>query len=174
MSHLARFQTVALLAVLAAACADDKPRSLIPTAPVGVAPDAVSAYIAVSNTNPGVGSQVVVSVRSLRGSTVGPIGSFTFKLAYDPSRLRFVAASRSARGMVMTNPGTPGILVSAGAAAEGFVDDQLLSATFRVLAPDGLRSLSLDVTELNTVTFADQRSRMNVERGLYRASAETR
>lgn len=174
MPHLTRFPAVALLAVLTAACADDKPRQLIPTAPVGVAPDAVSAYVAVSNTNPGVGSRVIVSVRALRGTTVGPIGSFTLKLAYDPARLRFEDAARSARGMVMTNPATRGLLISAGAAAEGFVDDQLLSATFTVLAPDALKSLSLAVSELNTVAFADQSSHMNVERGLYRASAATR
>ena len=169
VSLVNRFHSVALLAALTAACADDKPQQL-PTAPLGVASDAVSAFIAVSNPSPVVGTRVTIWVRAQRGSAVGPIGSFTIRLAYDSTRLRFVEAARSPAGMVMTNSAKAGLLMAAGAAAEGFGDDLLLNTTFDVTGSDALKTLKLNVTELNTVGFEDQKSHTSVARGLYRGS----
>jgi hypothetical protein len=156
------------LALLSLACADDKTTSL-PTSPVGVMPNQLSAYVTVSNARPNVGDEVTVGVRALRGSAVGPIGSFTIRLTYDSVGLTFLQADRSANGMVMTNARTAGTLVAAGASAKGFADDQLVSATFRVNAANALSTLSLKVQELNGSGFEDRRSATRVERQLYRA-----
>ena len=159
--------SLAAIALASLACSDNATR--MPTSPVGVLPNQLSAYVTVSNPTPRVGDQVTVAVRALRGSAVGPIGSFTIRLSYDSVGLTFVQADRSANGMVMTNSRVPGVLTAAGASAKGFIDDQLVSATFRVNAPTALTSLTLTVKELNGSGFEDRRADTRVERQLYRA-----
>jgi hypothetical protein len=162
----------ALIAVLAviAACDDNRPQQL-PVAPMNVASDAISAYVAVSDANPTPGTDVTVFVRARRGSAVAPIGSFTLRLAYDSTRLRFKDAARSSHGMVLTNPAMAGVLVAAGASADGFTDDELLSATFTVMSAGALAALELNVSELNSVNFEDKNGSTRIERGLYRGAA---
>ena len=170
-----RLSTLAALALATVACTDNtKSTNQLPTAPMGVAPGSVSAYVAVSNPNPAIGARVVVSVRARRGTSVGPIGSFTIRLAYDSTKLHCQDAARSAQGMVMANGERAGVVLAAGAAAEGFTDDVLLVSTFEVVGSNALKSLELGVTELNSVAFKDQRAYLNVERALYRAPSETR
>jgi hypothetical protein len=166
---------IALLAVAAAGCDDDRSNQL-PTAPAEVAPDELSAYVVVSEANPGIGTQFTVSVRARRGSAVGPIGSFTIRLAFDTTRLRFreAARSESSGGMVMANVAEPGLLIAAGASATGFTSDDLLVATFSALSADAIRSLALSVTELNSVTFEDQRDRVRVSREIFGSPKRTK
>ena len=153
--------------VMVAACDDE--RASLPAAPAEVAPNAVAAYLAVSSATPAAGERVAVSVRARRGSAVGPIGSFTVRISYDTTRLRYVESARAARGMVMANGALRGVVKGAGASAEGFTDDELLTSTFLVLAGgDALASLALDVPELNSVEFEDQRAAMRVEKRLFR------
>ena len=174
MPVLTRFRALTLLTALTAvsvsACDGDTTTVQLPTAPMNVPMNGVSAYLAVSNANPGVGSSVTVWVKARRGSAVKPIGSYTIRLSYDSTRLHFVEAAQSAHGMVMANPAKAGVVLAAGASAEGFADDQLLAATFSVLGANALTSLALSVTELNSVSFQDQRANTSVARGLYRAS----
>ena len=165
--RLAHLLPCVVLLAATAGCDDDQPTTL-PTAPMSVASDAVSAFVAVSNPNPAVGSDVTIWVRALRGTAVGPIGSFTIRLAYDATRLQFKEAGRSEQGMVMANGANAGLVIGAGASAEGFRNDELLSATFTVTAANALAALQLTVNELNSVGFADQTSALRVERGLYR------
>lgn len=166
MRLVSTFSLVALLAA-ASACDDDRPQ-LLPVAPMEVAADAVSAYVAVSDANPAPGSDVTVFVRARRGSAVAPIGSYTLRLAYDSTRLHFKDAGRSAHGMVLANGAMAGVVVAAGASAEGFTDDELLAANFTVTSASALKALELNVSELNSVAFEDKKSSMRVERGLYR------
>ena len=137
--------------------------------PLEIAPDAMSAYVVVSNPDAPVGTEVQVSVRALRGKNVGPIGSFTIRLGYDSLGLAFVKSATSPHGLVMANGATRGLVVAAGASAEGFKDDELLNATFAVSAPGGLKSFILTVNELNSLKFEDQTKLMNVMTGIYRA-----
>jgi hypothetical protein len=71
--------------------------------------------------------------------------------------------------MVMANGAKAGIVVAAGASADGFKNDELLAATFTVKSSGALTGLALSVSELNSVAFADQKSAMRVERRVYRA-----
>jgi hypothetical protein len=163
---MTRFATIATAAVLLTACDDD--RAPLPAAPE-VTPNAVSAYLAVSNATPAAGERVTVSIRARRGAAVGPIGSFTVRLSYDTTRLQYVESARGARGMVLANGSVRGVVKGAGAAPEGFGDDELLTSTFLVLVGgNALTSLALDVPELNSVKFEDQRANLRVERKLYR------
>lgn len=166
MRALTRLSLVALLAATAA-CDDDR-RDQVPTMPLEIAPDAMSAYVVVSNPQAPVGSQVEVTVRSLRGRNVGPIGSFTLRLAYDTTGLAFVKSANNPKGMVMANGAQPGVVVAAGASADGFTDDDLVFATFTVTSSAGLKSLALTVSELNSLTFEDQRGSLRVMKGIYR------
>ena len=170
--HVPSLLRLSLVAVLASSAACDDERKPIPTAPISVADDALSAYVVVSNPNAPVGSDVIVSVRALRGKLVGPIGSFTIRLAYDSLGLRFVNSANNAQGMVLANAATRGVVIAAGASAEGFKNDELLSATFTVAASGALKSLALSVTELNSLKFEDQRANMTVMRGIYRAASK--
>src|SRR5687768_3860542 len=92
---------LSLLAALAG-CDDDR-RSGVPTMPLEIAPDAMSAYVVVSNPDAPAGTEVQVSVRALRGRNVGPIGSFTIRLGYDSLGLSYVKSATNAQGMVMAN-----------------------------------------------------------------------
>ena len=157
-----------LLATAGVAC-DDSRATRLPAAPE-VAPNELSAYLAVSQYDPTVGSQFTVTVRTKRGSAVSPVGSFTIKLAFDTTRVRYHEVSRSELGMVMANGAKAGLVVAAGASGSGFTSDELLVATFTALAPDAAKSLQLTVDELNSVGFEDQRGKTRVSRELYRDS----
>jgi len=154
--------------LLATVACEDRNRDL-PTMPTRVAPNQISAYMSVSNANPAVGSDLTVWVRARRGSAIAPIGSFTLRVSYDSTRLHFRDAARSAQGMVMANGAKAGIVVAAGASADGFKNDELLAATFTVKSSGALTGLALNVSELNSVAFADQKGAMRVERRVYRA-----
>jgi len=156
------------LALLSLACSDDN-NNRLPLQPVGVQPNELSAYISVSNPIARVGDEVTVVPRALRGSAIGPIGSFTIRLGYDSTALKFVQAANGTGGMVMTNARALGTLVAAGASSNGFPDEQLFAATFKVMHPNALTSLKLTVTEMNGSDFSDHRAQTRVERQLYRA-----
>ena len=166
MRAFSRFSFVALL-TLAAACNDER-RDATPTAPIEISPDGLSAYIVVSNPGAPIDTEVTVTVRSLRGRNVGPIGSYTIRLGYDSLGLAFGKAASSSEGMVLANAAKKGVVVAAGASADGFKSDDLLSTTFTVTKSGGLKSLSLSVTELNSLKFEDQRANLSIMRGIYR------
>ena len=159
----------ALLLATAVVGCDDGRATRLPAAPE-VAPNELSAYLAVSQSDPTVGSQFTVTVRTKRGSAVSPVGSFTIKLAFDTTRVRYHEVARSELGMVMANGAKAGLVVAAGASGNGFTNDELLVATFTALAPDAAKSLQLTVDELNSVGFEDQRGKTRVSRELYRDS----
>lgn len=170
MRALTRLSLCAALAITAG-CDDDR-RSGVPTMPMEIGPDALSAYVVVSNPNAPVGTEVQVSVRALRGKNVGPIGSFTIRLGFDSLGLAFLRSAEGMQGMVMANGAQRGLVIAAGASAEGFGNDELLNATFRVSSAAGLASLALTVNELNSLEFQDQTKLISVMKGIYRAPAE--
>src|SRR6185436_14053071 len=101
-----------------------------------------------------VGSDVPVAVR-VRGTTAKNVGSFTARIAYDSTALRYmdeVVLSDSATRVI--NP-QPGLLRLAGIAPSGFTDGQLYLVRFALLRPAGLSSLRLTVDELHTTARAD-------------------
>jgi hypothetical protein len=165
---------IALLVAAAASlgCDDDRPLATeLPTGPAAVPANALSAFVTVSDSRPGVGDQLTVAVRALRGQSVGAIGSYTLRLAYDSTKLRLLDTGRSDFGMVMANGADAGVIVAAGASSQGFTDDQLLVARFMVTGARAVASLKLDVTELNSLKFENQMSAMKIEQQVYRMPA---
>ena len=166
MRHSYRIALATLPLLVAAGCADRQ--NALPAALEDVAPTGLSAYLAVSDAAPPPGSRFTVAVRTKRGAAVGPVGSFTLRLMFDTTRMRFVEAARSDVGMVMSNGATPGVLVAAGASSNGFTNDELLFATFDALGHDATATLALSVSELNSVSFENQRSRLVLSRTVVR------
>lgn len=167
MRHFARITFVTLPLLVAAGCSDDRPNAL-PAEPSEIEATGLSAYMAVSDATPPPGSRFTVAVRTKRGSAIGPVGSFTLRLTFDTTGMRFVEAARSDAGMVMANGVSPGVLMAAGASSTGFTSDELLFATFEALAPDAVGSLEFAVTELNSIAFENQRDRVVLARSVVR------
>jgi hypothetical protein len=172
MKNLLRFSLAA--AFVATTGCDDERAKQLPTAPLEVAPGTLSAYVTVSNSRPKVGDQLTVTVRARRGSDVGPIGSFTVELMYDSTALAFREVGRIDQGMVMGNISPRGRMIAAGASAEGFLDDELVIATFEVTGANAIASLALQVKELNSLQFTDEMARLKVLKSIYRDAPRAR
>jgi hypothetical protein len=117
---------------------------------------AVKAALVLSDSAPPIGGTLVVSVRARAGE--GTVGSYTAKISYDATALRFdgeIAISDQA--MRASNP-SPGLVRFAGAAAAGFVDGHLASYRFVVLRANSVRSLSLAVDEMHMITRLDAKT----------------
>jgi hypothetical protein len=167
MRPLYRTSLAGLIIAMATGCADDRPRAL-PAEPTEIEATALSAYMAVSDPTPPPGSRFTVAVRTKRGVAVGPVGSFTLRLFFDSTKMRFVEHGRSELGMVMANGATPGVLTAAGASSNGFTNDELLLATFTAIGPDPVSTLTFSVTELNSVSFENHRNRLIVSPAVVR------
>ena len=121
---------------------------------------AVEAVLVLSNTAPSVGDVIVVSVRA--SSNQGTVGSFTARIKYDSTALRFDGEMPlDDKGLRAVNP-TPGLVRLAGAAASGFSDGQLASYRFFALARNGPQTLSLVVDEMHMITRVDAKSVLTV------------
>jgi hypothetical protein len=121
---------------------------------------AVEAVLVVSDPSPPVGSPLVVSVQT--NSNQGIVGSYTARITYDSTALRFDGEIPiSDKGMRAVNP-TGGLVRFAGAAADGFPDGRLASYRFVALQPNGTKTLSLVVDELHMITRVDVKSALTV------------
>jgi hypothetical protein len=127
---------------------------------MGTAAPAVEAVLVVSEPSPPVGGALVVSVQT--NSNQGIVGSYTARIRYDSTALRFDGEIPiSDKGMRAVNP-TAGLVRFAGAAADGFPDGRLATYRFVVLQPNGVRTLSLVVDELHMITRVDVKSALTV------------
>ena len=117
---------------------------------------AVKAALVLSDSAPPVGAALVVSVQALADE--GLVGSYTAKITYDATALRFdgeVAISDQA--LRASNP-SPGLVRLAGATATGFTTGLLASYKFVVLRANSARSLSLAVDEMHMITRLDAKT----------------
>jgi hypothetical protein len=116
----------------------------------------VKAALLLSDSAPPVGAALVVSVQALADQ--GTVGSYTAKIKYDATALRFdgeIAISDQA--LRASNP-SPGLVRFAGAAAAGFTDGRLASYRFVVLRANSARTLSLAVDEMHMITRLDAKT----------------
>ena len=120
----------------------------------------IEAVLVVSDLAPPVGGSLVVSVQAI--ATAGTVGSYTARINYDSTALRFDAeAQMNDQALRATNP-APGRLRFAGASPSGYSGGRLASYKFVVLRADGARTLSLDVDEIHMVTRVDAKSNLTV------------
>lgn len=158
----------ALLAtmIVAAGCAEYSPTPPLPREPA--APESgATAWLAVPSGTLKPGDHVTMQLNAARARNVNAIGSFTLKVAYDTTGLRYLSSSGAAGGMVVSNA-AKGTVTIAGASGSGFTAVTLGTITMEVVNPLAIESLGLRVEELNTTSFGDQSARTSVERHVYR------
>jgi len=127
---------------------------------VGNPAPAVEAVLVVSDPSPPVGSSLVVSVRAT--ATQGSVGSYTARIEYDPTALRYEGEiAMNDKGLRATNPAA-GLIRFAGAAPAGFDGGALASYTFTALSPNSARSLSLVVDEMHLITRVDAKTTLTI------------
>ncbi len=117
---------------------------------------AVKAALVLSDSAPGVGETLVVSVQALADQ--GTVGSYTAKINYDATGLRFDGEIAIADQALRASNPSPGLVRLAGAAAAGFTNGRLASYRFFVLRANSARSLSLVVDEIHMVTRLDAKT----------------
>lgn len=155
-----------VVAVAVTGCDDDRHPTMLPTAPE----QGSVAFVAVSDLDAPAGATVTVSAIVRQGSGIARVGAFTARLQYDTTGLEFVEELSLADGMrAVTARG--GSVRAAGANAQGFDDGRLFAATFRVVRPAALRTLTLEIPELTGVDFTDGRPTLNVRPLVYAAPA---
>jgi hypothetical protein len=147
--RLARFALFGLL--LVAGCDDEPLASRTPSEPAPPA-QGIQAFLQVSNDQAQPGDQVHVWAKvQIGGQTDERLGSYTGRLRYDPTALRFVSETAIDDGMRVTNPAgaSHGDLRFAGAAPAGFTNLTLYDAVFEVVKTTYLDSLRLDMEEVS-------------------------
>jgi len=121
---------------------------------------AVEAALVVSDSTPPVGGALLVSVQAV--AKEGTVGSYTAKINYDPTALRFDGEiAINDKGLRASNA-SPGLVRFAGAAATGFTDGRLASYRFAVLRPNSARTLSLAIDEMHMITRLDAKTALIV------------
>lgn len=121
----------------------------------------LEARLALSDSAPGPGTAVRVFVQ-LTGEQSSDVASFTGRLRYDRTALRFVAESPIDDGATRISNPTPGIVRVGAIAASGFRTGTLAAFDFLVLRANGTRSLALDVDEMHSTARRDVTASLRV------------
>jgi hypothetical protein len=163
---------IALVSLTLAACQDEPP--VTGTAPPPVQ-NGVAAFVTVDNPDARVGQsvRVRVEVRVAAGQTF-KVGSFTGRLRFDPSRVRFGAEHPISDGLRVANTtgAAAGEIRFAGAAPAGFTTLVLYDATFEVRAAGFAPTLQLQMEELSAATTLQNLApQLNVSRQVFRYQA---
>jgi hypothetical protein len=160
-------RTVALSLFAALAGCDTTPVTApVPDAAVPMA-EAARAYLTLPATTPAAGQQVAVRLNARRLPGSDALGSFTVRIAFDTAGLRFLASEPSRDGMVLAQAAN-GVVTLAGASSAGFASEELAGVTLQVVDPAALQHLILEIIELTTTRFHEQRASTVVDQRLYR------
>jgi|RhiMethySRZTD1v2_1073278.scaffolds.fasta_scaffold122501_3 hypothetical protein len=151
--RLARALVVITSAMIASGCREPI-KSTRPETPVD-AP--LAARLEPADPSAPVGAIVRVAL-TVRGTSANDVASFTARIAYDPTKLRYVdEVAIEDKATRVINP-QYGLLRVAGIAPAGFSDGKLLLVRFTVLQQGALSSLRLTVDEMHTAANADVRA----------------
>ena len=152
---------VGLAVAIASVAACTEPRA----AAVASAPTpSLEARLELSDSAPHAGESLFVRLR-LDGPTATKIVSFTGRLAYDSSTLRYISESAIADGGTrVSNPAT-GLIRAAGVSANGFAGGLLAEYRFVVVNPQGVKRLVLGIDELHDQSHVDASKSVIVRRG---------
>jgi hypothetical protein len=144
--------------LLVAAVACNEPLASKPAS----APDpALEVGLVLSDSMPAVGSSVDVSAQM--GSAVPSIvGSFTARIRYDSTALRYQDELPIGDGALRATNATAGQVRFAGAASNGLPNGRLAAFRFVVLRGNALRTLQLVVDEMHTVARTDAASQLRI------------
>jgi hypothetical protein len=151
MSNSRIIRLAAVLFAGAAACTE--PRTMAR----GLAPaPELDAHLAWSDSSAAVGSMVTATVQ-LSGSAASTIASFTARVSFDSTALRFVDETPIADGATRVSNPRPGLLRVAGVSLEGFANTPLYTVRFTVLRRDALATAHVSFDELHTAARTDAR-----------------
>jgi len=150
-----------VLALAIAGCAEQQG---VTPATTGTAPKQIVPAVAITDSStPG---QVVLTLQLRASWPMQRVGSFTGRLTFDSTTLRFTAEEPVADGALRAlNPASPGVVRVAGAAASGMAIDRLIALRFQVLDRTdfgkaatiraALLNASFEIAELHEVTSND-------------------
>lgn len=114
----------------------------------------MDASLTVSNLSPEPGSTVDVYAQ-IGTATPGLVGSYTARIRYDSTALRYQEEIPIADGAMRATNAASGLVRFAGAATAGVPAGRLAGYRFIVLRSGAMRTMQLVVDEVHTVTRAD-------------------
>jgi hypothetical protein len=152
MSPFARVAVVAGLVLAANGCMEQAS-----TKAPGTPEPTMDASLVLSSASPPAGSTVDVFAQ-IGTATAGVVGSFTARIRYDTTYLRYAAEIPIVDQTMRASNATNGLVRFAGASVTGVTSGRLAGYRFVVLRPDAVRTLQLVVDELHTVARADATS----------------
>ena len=150
--QIARAVATAGLAFAVAGCTEQ-----LSTKAPGTPEPTMDASLVLSTASPATGATVDVFAQ------IGPaapalVGSFTARIRYDSTALRYETELPLADQVLRATNATSGQVRFAGAASAGVTSGRLAGYRFLVLRPDGVRTLQLVIDELHTIARADAAS----------------
>ncbi|MEP6730648.1 MAG: hypothetical protein ABJE10_08415 [bacterium] len=151
---LARLAATGAVLLAAQACTEP-----VANKAVAAPEQTLEARLLLSDSLPAVGATVDVFAQ-VTAAMPEMIGSYTARIRYDTTALRYdreIAIADDA--LRATNP-TGGVLRFAGAAPNGLASGRLAGYRFVVLSSNAMQSLQLVVDEMHTVTRTDAASRV--------------
>jgi hypothetical protein len=147
--HRSLVRGSSLAIIVAAACTEPRTPQRVSTPT-----PALEARLEISDSLPHVGSEITIGVH-LHGAAADHIASFTERLSYDSTGLRYVGDVAISDGATRVSNPTPGLIRSAGMRADGFAGGVLVEYKFLVLNPSAVRRMQLSVDELHELSHAD-------------------
>lgn len=136
---------------------------------MATAPDpTLAAGLVLSDSAPSVGSSVEVYAR-VESAAPSVVGSFTARIRYDTTALRFLEEIAASDGGTRATNATAGLVRFAGAATSGMPGGHLGGYRFLVLRPQAVRTLQLVVDEIHTVARTDAATILHIVPSLTRA-----
>jgi hypothetical protein len=153
--QIARARTVlpgiALALTVGLACTEPVTNRFAAGAP---APQLLSAQLLVSDLNPSVGAALTVYVQ-LTGTPAATVASFTARLQYDTTSLRYVGDTPVADSAMRVTNAMPALIRSAGISRKGFGGGLLVAYQFVALRPGPVAEMKLTFDELHTTTHSN-------------------
>ena len=121
----------------------------------------MDASLVLSSASPPAGSTVEVFAQ-VGSATAGLVGSYTARIRYDTTYLRFQSEIPIPDQTMRATNATSGLVRFAGAATAGVTSGRLAGYRFYVLRNDAVRTLQLVVDEVHTVARVDGASMLRI------------
>ncbi|MGQ0766509.1 MAG: cohesin domain-containing protein [Gemmatimonadota bacterium] len=119
------------------------------------ASDRVEAELLLSRADAAPDGRLGVVVRVMTGAKVQPVASFTARIAYDATRLRFDADAQPTTEATVINGGETGVVRLAGFRSGGFAGGTLATLTFLEIGDGEIGELRLLFDELHAIDRED-------------------
>jgi hypothetical protein len=157
MRERALLLCLAAAAMVVAACTEPRSAPIAPS-------QTLEAKLELSDSAPHAGESLLVRIR-LDGPNAAKIVSFTGRVSYDSTALRYVSESPLADGGTRVSNPASGLIRSAGVSANGFADGLLMEYRFVVVNPRGVSRLLLGIDELHDQSHVDASKNVVIRRG---------